>query len=129
MTSNEIKEELRKALSKVDIIDRAYSVLVVFQDTFKSMMKDDNFQTNPQGLFKLQYYKWDLVCNELIKDGFDIPRDLFVFLSRISDGEGKITKAMGWDKIKIPSHDLVKALREVKDLQLSLEQNRNNHGV
>lgn len=43
--------------------------------------------------------------------------------------EEKTIKKMGWDKIKIPSHDLVKALREVKDTQLSLEHNRNNHGV
>lgn len=125
MTSNEIKEELRNALSKDDIIDRAYSVLVVFQATFKSMMKDDNFQTNPQGLFKLQYYKWDLVCNELIKDGFDIPRDLFVFLSRISDGEGKITKAMGWDKIKMPEHDLIRALQSIRLVQLTLHEKGN----
>lgn len=125
MTSNEIKEELRNALSKDDIIDRAYSVLVVFQATFKSMMKDDNFQTNPQGLFKLQYYKWDLVCNELIKDGFDIPRDLFVFLSRISDGEGKITKAMGWDKIKMPEHDLIRALQSIILVQLTLHEKGN----
>ena len=125
MTSNEIKEELRNALSKDDIIDRAYSVLVVFQATFKSMMKDDNFQTNPQGLFKLQYYKWDLVCNELIKDGFDIPRDLFVFLSRISDGEGKITKAMGWDKIIMPEHDLIRALQSIILVQLTLHEKGN----
>lgn len=125
MTSNEIKEELRNALSKDDIIDRAYSVLVVFQATFKSMMKDDNFQTNPQGLFKLQYYRWDLVCNELIKDGFDIPRDLFVFLSRISDGEGKITKAMGWDKIKMPEHDLIRALQSIRLAQLTLHEKGN----
>ena len=125
MTSNEIKEELRKALSKVDIIERAYSVWGVFQATFKSMMKDDNFQTNPQGLFKQQYYKWDLVCNELIKDGFDIPRDLFVFLSRISDGEGKITKAMGWDKIKMPEHDLIRALQSIRLVQLTLHEKGN----
>ncbi|WP_278996389.1 hypothetical protein [Prevotella disiens] len=126
MTSNEIKEELRKALSKVDIIDRAYSVLVVFQDTFKSMMKDDNFQTNPQGLFKLQYYKWDLVCNELIKDGFDIPKDLFIIVIRIFSEEEKTIKKMGWDKIKLPNHDLVKALREVNKAQTYVTDMHNN---
>lgn len=129
MTSNEIKEELRIALSKVDIIERAMRVFLVFNHTFKSMIKDDNFQTNPQGLFKQQYYKWNLVCDELIKDGFDIPKDLFIIVIRMFSEEEKTIKKMGWDKIKIPSHGLVKALREVKEALLSLEQNRNNHGV
>lgn len=129
MTSNEIKEELRKALSKVDIIERAMCVFLVFSHTFKSMIKDENFMQNPQALFKQQYYKWNLVCDELIKDGFDIPKDLFIIVIRMFSEEEKTIKKMGWDKIKIPSHGLVKALREVKEALLSLEQNRNNHGV
>lgn len=117
MTSNEIKEELRKALSKVDIIDRAMSVFIVLSHTFKSMIKDENFMQNPQGLFKQQYYKWNLVCDELIKDGFDIPKDLFIIVIRMFSEEEKTIKKMGWDKIKLPNHDLVKALYEVKEAQ------------
>ena len=117
MTSNEIKEELRIALLKVDIIERATRVLLVFSHTLKSMIKDENFMQNPQGLFKQQYYKWNLVCDELIKDGFDIPKDLFIIVIRIFSEEGKTIKKMGWDKIKLPNHDLVKALYEVKEAQ------------
>ncbi|WP_277069459.1 hypothetical protein [Prevotella corporis] len=117
MTSNEIKEELRKALSKVDIIERAARVFLVFSHTLKSMIKDENFMQNPQALFKQLYYKWNLVCDELIKDGFDIPKDLFIIFVRIFSEEEKTIKKMGWDKIKLPNHDLVKALYEVKEAQ------------
>ena len=92
MTSNEIKEELRKALSKVDIIERAMRVFLVFSHTFKSMIKDENFMQNPQVLFKQQYYKWNLVCDELIKDGFDIPKDLFIIVIRMFSEEEKTIK-------------------------------------
>ncbi len=126
MTSNEIKEELRIALSKVDIIERAMRVFLVFSHTFKSMIKDENFMQNPQALFKQQYYKWNLVCDELIKDGFDIPKDLFIIVIRIFSEEEKTIKKMGWDKIKLPNHDLVKALREVNKAQTYVTDMHNN---
>lgn len=41
----------------------------------------------------------------------------------------KNIKKMGWDKIKLSNHNLVKALREVNKAQTFLKQNRINHGV
>lgn len=107
MTSNQIKEKLRKALSEADMVDSANGVMVVFKACFGEMIEDKQFLSNPTALFKQLNYKWKLVCEELSKEGFDVPNDLFAHIIRILYPKNAVTKAFGWDKLKDNGNALI----------------------
>lgn len=113
MTSNEIKEGLRKAMSKVDMVDSANGVLVVFKSFFSEMIHEEQFKSNATGLFKQLNYKWKLACEELSKEGFDIPYDSFAHIIRILYPENVVTKAFGWDKLKDNGNALIAVMESI----------------
>lgn len=119
MTSNEIKKELRIALSEVNITDRARGVCCVYYRSFSDMKKEDGVKSfDAINVFKQLYYKWVWACESLSKEGFDVPKDLFVYVMFLSDYEivdlsTFLIKVMRWNKVKLPEHNLVKEIQAI----------------